>query len=96
MVAGKQVDVVADGLIVGKRIAARPTPTGGWANCNAVPVGAGLPAMRPSATPPLQAITPMNSRANPRYSSARLYLATSSAGLSACSLASPRCARKVS
>ena len=32
MVAGKQFDVVTAGLIVGKRIAARPTPTGFWAN----------------------------------------------------------------
>ena len=32
MVAGKQMDVVTAGLIVGKRIAARPTPTGFWAN----------------------------------------------------------------
>ena len=32
MVAGKQMDVVTAGLIVGKRIAARPTPTGFWAS----------------------------------------------------------------
>ena len=32
MVAGKQIDVVTAGLIVGKRIAARPTPTGFWAS----------------------------------------------------------------